>query len=699
MSKVIGIDLGTTNSCVAVMDGKDAKVIENAEGTRTTPSMVAFAEGGERLVGQSAKRQAVTNPSNTLSAIKRLIGRRYDDPITEKDKKLVSYDIVEGDNGDAWVEIEGKKYSPSQVSGFILQKMKETAGKHLGEEPTQAVITVPAYFNDSQRQATKDAGKIAGLEVLRIINEPTAAALAYGLEKNESGIIAVYDLGGGTFDVSILEIGDGVFEVKSTNGDTFLGGEDFDIRIVDYLADEFKKDTGIDLREDKLALQRLKESAEKAKIELSSTMQTEVNLPFITADQSGPQHLNIKLTRAKLESLVDDLIQRTVDPCKKALKDAGLKASEIEEVIMVGGMTRMPKVTETVKDFFGREPHKGVNPDEVVAIGAAIQGGVLQGDVKDVLLLDVTPLSLGIETLGGVFTRLIDRNTTIPTRKSQVFSTAEDNQTAVTIRVFQGEREMASDNKILGQFDLVDLPPAPRGMPQVEVTFDIDANGIVNVSAKDKATGKEQQIRIQASGGLSDSDIDDMVKDAESHAEEDKKRREDVEVRNTADSLVHGAEKNLKEFGDKVPDEDRQAIKDAIKDLKDALEDEDADPEALQAKTEALSEVSMKLGEAMYKASQEEAAAAEAGDGDSGDGDASGEEAEDDASVVDAECEEVDPDDDSKEESKEESKEKSKEESKDDSKDAKAEESGDADFEDAASDPGQDDDDDKKKAN
>ena len=684
MSKVIGIDLGTTNSCVAVMDGKDAKVIENAEGTRTTPSMVAFAEGGERLVGQSAKRQAVTNPSNTLSAIKRLIGRRYDDPITEKDKKLVSYDIVEGENGDAWVEIEGKKYSPSQVSGFILQKMKETAGKFLGEEPTQAVITVPAYFNDSQRQATKDAGKIAGLEVLRIINEPTAAALAYGLEKNESGIIAVYDLGGGTFDVSILEIGDGVFEVKSTNGDTFLGGEDFDIRIVDYLAVEFKKDTGIDLREDKLALQRLKESAEKAKIELSSTMQTEVNLPFITADQSGPQHLNIKLTRAKLESLVDDLIQRTVEPCKKALKDAGLKASEIEEVIMVGGMTRMPKVTETVKDFFGREPHKGVNPDEVVAIGAAIQGGVLQGDIKDVLLLDVTPLSLGIETLGGVFTRLIDRNTTIPTRKSQVFSTAEDNQTAVTIRVFQGEREMAADNKVLGQFDLVDLPRAPRGMPQVDVTFDIDANGIVNVSAKDKATGKEQQIRIQASGGLSDSDIDDMVKDAESHAEEDKKRREGVEVRNSADALVHGSEKNLKEYGDKVPDEDRQAIENAVKDLKDALEDEDSDPEALQAKTEALSEVSMKLGEAMYKASQEEAAAAEAGNGgDGGDGDASGDADEDDGSVVDAEFEEVDPEEDAKDAPEE------------DSKDAKAEESGDASFEEAD----QDDGDDKKKAN
>jgi len=644
MSKVIGIDLGTTNSCVAVMDGKDPRVIENAEGTRTTPSMVAFTEEGETLVGQSAKRQAVTNPGNTLSAIKRLIGRRYDDPITAKDKKIVSYDIVEGDNGDAWVNVQDKKYSPSQISGYILQKMKETAAQFLGSEPVQAVITVPAYFNDSQRQATNDAGKIAGLEVLRIINEPTAAALAYGLDKNETGTIAVYDLGGGTFDVSILEIGDGVFEVKSTNGDTFLGGEDFDIKILDYLAGEFKKDTGIDLRDDKLALQRLKEAAEKAKCELSSTTQTEVNLPFITADQSGPQHLNIKLTRAKLESLVGDLIERTVEPCKKALKDAGLKASEIDEVIMVGGMTRMPKVTETVKNFFGREPHKGVNPDEVVAIGAAIQAGVLQGDVKDVLLLDVTPLSLGIETLGGVFTRLIDRNTTIPTRKSQIFSTAEDNQTAVTIRVFQGEREMAADNKLLGQFDLIGIPPSVRGMPQVEVTFDIDANGIVNVSAKDKATGKEQQIRIQASGGLSDEDIDRMVQEAEVNAEEDKKRREEVDARNTADSLIHSSEKNLEEYGDKVPDEDKKAIEDAIADLKAEIEDENPDTEAVTAKTETLTQASMKLGEAMYKASQEEAAAEAGEDGaEASEADAS-DDKDDDPTVVDAEFEEVDPD-------------------------------------------------------
>ncbi len=635
MSKVIGIDLGTTNSCVAIMDGRDAKVIENAEGARTTPSMVAFADGGERLVGQPAKRQGVTNPENTLFAIKRLIGRRYDDPITAKDKKLVPYEIVKGDNGDAWVEAEGQKYSPSQISAFILQKMKETAESYLGEKVDQAVITVPAYFNDSQRQATKDAGKIAGLEVLRIINEPTAAALAYGLDKKDSGTIAVYDLGGGTFDVSVLEIGDGVFEVKSTNGDTFLGGEDFDIRIVDYLADEFKKDNTIDLRDDRLALQRLKEAAEKAKIELSSTAQTEVNLPFITADQSGPKHLNIKLSRSKLEALVEDLIERTVAPCKQALKDAGLKASEIDEVILVGGMTRMPKVQETVKSFFGREPHKGVNPDEVVAIGAAIQGGVLKGDVKDVLLLDVTPLSLGIETLGGVFTRLIDRNTTIPTRKSQVFSTAEDSQTAVTIRVFQGDREMAADNKILGQFDLVGIPPAARGLPQIEVTFDIDANGIVNVSAKDKATGKEQQIRIQASGGLSDEDIDRMVQDAESHAEDDKKRREGVEARNGADSMLHATEKNLSEYGDKVPAEDKAAIEEAAQQLKDALEGDDI--EDITAKTEALAQASMKLGEAMYKAAQAEG---EGGDGQAAD--AGGKPAGD--NVVDADFEEVDPD-------------------------------------------------------
>lgn len=650
MGAVIGIDLGTTNSCFAIMDGKNAKVIENAEGRRTTPSMVAFLNSQndnednsdssdflEKTVGEPAKRQAVTNPEGTIYEVKRLIGRSFDAPETKEDMKHVPYKIVKGKGNSAWVSVKGKEYSPSQISAFILQKIKADAESYLGEPVTQAVITVPAYFDDAQRQATKDAGKIAGLEVLRIINEPTAAALAYGMDKNDGKTIAVYDLGGGTFDVSILEIGDGVFEVKSTNGDTFLGGADFDTKLLDYIISEFKKSSGVDLSNDTLALQRVKEAAEKAKIELSSSSETEINQPYITADASGPKHLNLKITRAKLEELVDDLVSRTIEPCKKALKDAGLNANEIDDVVLVGGMTRMPKVQQAVKNFFGKEPHKGVNPDEVVALGAAIQGGVLKGDVKDVLLLDVTPLSLGIETLGGVFTRLIDRNTTIPTKKGQVFSTADDNQSAVTIRVFQGEREMAADNKILGQFNLEDIPPAPRGMPQIEVEFDIDANGIVNVSAKDKATGKEQKITIQASGGLSDEDVEQMVKDAESHAEEDKKKKEAVDARNQADSLIFATEKSVKEYGDQVSADEKQAIENSVADLKKALEDENSDIEDIKAKTQSLTEASMKLGEAMYKAQAENSSNENGGEQTSGDSD-------NDEKVVDAEYEEVNGD-------------------------------------------------------
>ncbi|GAB5488038.1 MAG: molecular chaperone DnaK [Parasphingorhabdus sp.] len=648
MGKVIGIDLGTTNSCVAVMDGGKPKVIENSEGARTTPSVVAFTKEGERLIGQPAKRQAVTNPESTIFAVKRLIGRRFDDPMTKKDMELVPYEIVKGSNGDAWVKAGGEDYSPSQISAYTLQKMKETAEAYLGETVTQAVITTPAYFNDAQRQATKDAGKIAGLEVLRIINEPTAAALAYGLEKNDGKTIAVYDLGGGTFDISILEIGDGVFEVKSTNGDTFLGGEDFDAKLVEFLADDFKKAESIDLTKDKLALQRLKEAAEKAKIELSSAQTTEVNLPFITADQNGPKHLVKSISRSDLEKLVGDLVKRTLDPCKKALKDAGVDASEIDDVVMVGGMTRMPLVRETVEKFFGKEPHTGVNPDEVVAMGAAIQAGVLQGDVKDVLLLDVTPLSLGIETLGGVFTRMIDRNTTIPTKKSQVYSTADDNQGAVTIRVFQGEREMAADNKMLGNFDLVGIPPAPRGVPQIDVTFDIDANGIVNVSAKDKGTGKEQQIKIQASGGLSDNDIDQMVQDAEKFAEEDKKRREEAEAKNNAESLVHSTEKQLEEHGDKIDADLKGQIEEGITKTKEAIEG--GDPEAMKTESEALAQVAMQMGQKIYEA--EQAAGGDAGDAAAADAAASA--ADDD--VVDAEFSEVDDSDDSDDDKKEDAK-------------------------------------------